>query len=90
MNANPKEQMVIREVSPAGAEQRPKELDIKLPPSPGPFGAYVEAVQSGNLLFRSGTAANFNRRLYGLCLTNGTCLITPQPAQQMRSHDGIC
>jgi enamine deaminase RidA (YjgF/YER057c/UK114 family) len=30
------------------------ELGIKLPPPPEPFGAYVEAVQTGNLLFLSG------------------------------------
>ena len=31
-----------------------KELEIKLPPPPEPFGKYVEAVQTGNLLFLSG------------------------------------
>jgi enamine deaminase RidA (YjgF/YER057c/UK114 family) len=36
------------------AEQRLKELGIELPPTPTPFGAYVEAVQSGKLLFLSG------------------------------------
>src|ERR1700719_1933527 len=36
------------------AEQRLKELGIKLPPPPEPFGTYVEAVQTGNLLFLSG------------------------------------
>ncbi len=40
---------------PAGAEQRLKELDIQLPIPPTPLGAYVEAVQTGNLLFLSGT-----------------------------------
>ncbi len=39
---------------PVGAEQRLKELGIKLPPPPEPFGTYVEAVQTGNLLFLSG------------------------------------
>jgi len=39
---------------PAGAEQRLKELGVKLPPPPEPFGTYVEAVQTGNLLFLSG------------------------------------
>src|ERR1700692_474743 len=39
---------------PAGAEQRLKVLGIKLPPPPEPFGTYVEAVQTGNLLFLSG------------------------------------
>jgi enamine deaminase RidA (YjgF/YER057c/UK114 family) len=36
------------------AEQRLKELGIRLPAPPEPFGTYVEAVQSGNLLFLSG------------------------------------
>jgi enamine deaminase RidA (YjgF/YER057c/UK114 family) len=39
----------------AGAEQRLKELRIKLPRPPSPLGAYVEAVRTGNLLFLSGT-----------------------------------
>lgn len=39
---------------PASAEQRLKELGIKLPTPPVPFGTYVEAVQTGNLLFLSG------------------------------------
>lgn len=39
----------------AGAEQRLKELGIDLPGAPTPLGAYVEAVQSGSLLFLSGT-----------------------------------
>jgi len=47
--------MVTAEGSrPVSAEQRLKELGIKLPVPPEPFGTYVEAVQSGNLLFLSG------------------------------------
>ncbi len=47
--------MVTREGSrPGSAEQRLKELGIKLPPPPEPFGTYVEAVQTGNLLFLTG------------------------------------
>jgi len=38
-----------------GADQRLKDLGIKLPHPPAPLGAYVEAVQTGNLLFLSGT-----------------------------------
>src|SRR5258708_29813102 len=38
-----------------GAEQRFKELGLALPPVPPPFGAYVEAVQTGDLPFLSGT-----------------------------------
>jgi enamine deaminase RidA (YjgF/YER057c/UK114 family) len=39
---------------PTSAEQRLKELGIKLPSPPEPFGTYVEAVQTGNLLFLTG------------------------------------
>jgi enamine deaminase RidA (YjgF/YER057c/UK114 family) len=55
MNINSKEQMVTSEgPRPGSAEQRLKELGIKLPMPPEPFGTYVEAVQTGNLLFLSG------------------------------------
>src|SRR5213079_153159 len=47
--------MVTGESSrPASAEQRLNELGIKLPAPPAPFGTYVEAVQTGNLLFLTG------------------------------------
>jgi enamine deaminase RidA (YjgF/YER057c/UK114 family) len=36
------------------AEQRLRDLGIELPQGPTPFGAYVPAVQTGNLLFLSG------------------------------------
>ena len=36
-------------------EQRLKDLRVDLPPPPRPLGAYVESVQSGALLFLSGT-----------------------------------
>ena len=39
---------------PASAEQRLKQLGITLPAPPEPFGTYVEAVRTGNLLFLSG------------------------------------
>src|SRR6266850_6350710 len=39
----------------ASTEQRLKDLGINLPRPPAPLGAYVEAVQTGNLLFLSGT-----------------------------------
>jgi enamine deaminase RidA (YjgF/YER057c/UK114 family) len=38
----------------AGAEQRLQELGITLPPPPTPFGAYVEAVTIGKLVYLSG------------------------------------
>ena len=47
--------MVTGEVMPpASAERRLKELGIDLPAPPEPFGAYVEAVRTANLLFLSG------------------------------------
>jgi enamine deaminase RidA (YjgF/YER057c/UK114 family) len=47
--------MVNHESSrPASAEQRLHELGIQLPAPPEPFGSYVEAVQTGNLLFLTG------------------------------------
>src|SRR5712692_11917016 len=55
MNTNSKEPMGTGEGPRlASAEQRLKELGIKLPAPPEPFGTYVEAVQTGNLLFLSG------------------------------------
>jgi enamine deaminase RidA (YjgF/YER057c/UK114 family) len=38
----------------SNAEARVQELGLALPPAPTPFGSYVEAVQSGPLLFLSG------------------------------------
>jgi enamine deaminase RidA (YjgF/YER057c/UK114 family) len=47
--------MVTHEHShPASAEERLRELGIKLPEPPEPFGTYVEAVRTGNLLFLTG------------------------------------
>src|SRR5438128_5380383 len=55
MNTNSQEQMETSEGARSiGAEQRLKELGIKLPAPSEPFGTYVEAVQTGNLLFLSG------------------------------------
>ena len=55
MSANPTPQLVGREApQPARAEKRLQELGIKLPAPPQPFGTYVEAVQTGNLLFLTG------------------------------------
>jgi enamine deaminase RidA (YjgF/YER057c/UK114 family) len=38
----------------ASADRRLEELGIELPAAPTPFGSYVEALQTGNLLFLSG------------------------------------
>jgi len=39
---------------PSNPEQRLKDLGLTLPVPPEPFGAYAEAVETGNLLFVSG------------------------------------
>lgn len=44
------------------AEQRLKQLGIKLPAPPEPFGTYVEAVQTGHLLFLTGMLPTEGRR----------------------------
>ncbi len=45
----------------AVAEQRLRELGIKLPEPPEPFGIYAEAVQTGNLLFLTGMLPTVGR-----------------------------
>lgn len=44
------------------AEDRLAKLGIRLPDAPMPFGAYVPAVQTGNLLFLSGMLATSGHR----------------------------
>ena len=46
--------VTLQSSRPASAEQWLKELAVKLPAPPQPFGIYVEAVQTGNLLFLTG------------------------------------
>jgi enamine deaminase RidA (YjgF/YER057c/UK114 family) len=43
------------------AEQRLRQLGIKLPEPPEPFGIYAEAVQTGNLLFLTGMLPTIGR-----------------------------
>jgi len=55
MNAPVQQRAAIRDDDrPGTAEQRLKVLGIVLPTPPAPFGSYVEAVQSGSLVFLSG------------------------------------
>ena len=46
--------MSAKDPQPASAERRLAELGIELTPAPNPLGAYVESVQTGNLLYLSG------------------------------------
>jgi enamine deaminase RidA (YjgF/YER057c/UK114 family) len=46
---------------PATAEQRLRQLGIKLPTPPEPFGVYAEAVQTGTLLFLTGMLPTVGR-----------------------------
>jgi enamine deaminase RidA (YjgF/YER057c/UK114 family) len=45
----------------ASAERRLRQLGIKLPAPPEPFGIYAEAVQTGNLLFLTGMLPTVGR-----------------------------
>ena len=45
----------------ATAEQRLRQLGIKLPVPPAPFGIYAEAVRTGNLLFLTGMLPTVGR-----------------------------
>src|SRR5580658_10947274 len=57
---NTKQQLLTRSL-PATAEQRLRQLGIKLPAPPEPFGIYAEAVQTGNLLFLTGMLPTVGR-----------------------------
>ena len=45
-----------------GADQRLEEMGIQLPAPPTPFGNYVEALQTGNLVFLSGMLPVVNHK----------------------------
>src|SRR6266404_904433 len=63
MNTGPKEKILNDDSSrPVTAEQRLTQLGIKLPAPPEPFGIYVEAVQTGNLLFLTGMLPTAGRQ----------------------------
>jgi enamine deaminase RidA (YjgF/YER057c/UK114 family) len=47
---------------PGGAERRLQNLGIELPTAPTPLGTYVEALQTGSLLFLSGMLPVVNRK----------------------------
>jgi hypothetical protein len=51
------ERSFVMTTNPTTAEDRLGKLGIHLPDAPTPFGAYVPAVQTGSLLFLSGTLA---------------------------------
>jgi len=54
MGATKKSSVEIQDSVQTRAEERLKQLGIKLPMPPEPFGTYAEAVQTGNLLFLTG------------------------------------
>ena len=68
-------QMVNKQGPPrATAELRLAELGIELTPAPIPFGAYVESVQTGNLLYLTGVLAAIGHELNCIGLiSNSTC-----------------
>jgi hypothetical protein len=61
MNTGSKDKLLGVECRPATTEQRLRQLGIKLPTPPEPFGIYAEAVQTGNLLFLTGMLPTVGR-----------------------------
>ena len=62
MNTSSKDRILNGDSSPLStAEQRLRQLGIKLPAPPEPFGIYAEAVQTGNLLFLTGMLPTVGR-----------------------------
>jgi enamine deaminase RidA (YjgF/YER057c/UK114 family) len=62
MNTSSKDKLAGADSSrPATAEQRLRQLGIKLPAPPEPFGIYAEVVQTGTLLFLTGMLPTVGR-----------------------------
>src|SRR5471030_365017 len=62
MNTDSKDKILNKDGSrPTTAEQRLRQLGIKLPTPPEPFGIYAEVVQTGNLLFLTGMLPTVGR-----------------------------
>jgi enamine deaminase RidA (YjgF/YER057c/UK114 family) len=62
MNTSSKDKILNGDTSSvATAERRLRELGIELPVPPEPFGIYVEAVHTGNLLFLTGMLPTVGR-----------------------------
>jgi enamine deaminase RidA (YjgF/YER057c/UK114 family) len=62
MNTDSKDKILSADGSRlATAEQRLRQLGIKLPAPPEPFGIYTEAVQTGKLLFLTGMLPTVGR-----------------------------
>jgi enamine deaminase RidA (YjgF/YER057c/UK114 family) len=62
MNADSKDKILGGDNSRLdSADQRLRQLGIKLPDPPEPFGIYAEAVQTGNLLFLTGMLPTADR-----------------------------
>jgi enamine deaminase RidA (YjgF/YER057c/UK114 family) len=62
MNTDSKDKILSGDGScVATAEQRLRQLGIKLPVPPEPFGIYAEAVRTGNLLFLTGMLPTVGR-----------------------------
>jgi enamine deaminase RidA (YjgF/YER057c/UK114 family) len=63
MNADSKDKVLGEDNSRLdSADRRLRQLGIKLPAPPEPFGIYTEAVQTGNLLFLTGMLPTAGRK----------------------------
>ena len=63
------------------AEDRLARLGIQLPDAPTPFGAYVPAVQTGNLLFLSGMLATAGHDYLPALFADGISRVRRLPIQ---------
>src|ERR1700730_3208753 len=62
MNTSSKDKLLgVDSSRPATAEQRLRQLGLRLPTPPEPFGIYAEVVQTGNLLFLTGMLPTVGR-----------------------------
>jgi len=61
MNPSSKDKTLSGDSPRLTAEQRLKQLGLKLPAPPEPLGIYAEAVQTGNLLFLTGMLPTIDR-----------------------------
>jgi len=75
---------------PEGAEQRLKELGIKLPAPPEPFGTYVEAVQTGKLLFLTGMLPTEGRGAKFVGRVGAELDVEAGRARQLTSPHSMC
>ena len=92
MNTGSKDKLLSGDGSGlATSEQRLRQLDIKLPAPPEPFGIYAEAVQTGKLLFLTGMLPTVGReaKFIGALAQNSMCKRDARPLTWQRSTPSL-